>query len=1377
MEGVEVLETPASSAGRGARSNEWRGEPTERSAALERLRVKVHPANRRFFDVLLEARRRTTSERQFQTYSRGLRALQLYPLPITTREEAEQIDGVGGFLSGLIFRVLRNAPLTAPGPLPPPAGGIEPEPASVPPPAVASVSSSSRSNESAEARDKCQHGAAGRRSTGAAGDRTASECDRVALSQQSASGSLQEYLKRQWRLAERLAVFLLSRRRKPLSKESRHPEGPGDRQSGHVQRGGTSCETGGNTSSEHDLAGDCSPVAATATSKQSADRRSNRNDLPMKCFRKGASAWTGLVCLYRLGAFGEKGVNRVQLKEAQEELSTLYPCRVASWSILETLQRQQLVAIRAPDPSVARAASARFSRQLKSAAEASASLTAACAMRLSSHDGEEAVHQHFNREGVDRADTRSGNEASSSVSSLARASDGTKADGVELPKGSAGRRRRESSRREQILRQKQERAAETEHGRLLKRHCRDHLELVSLTKEGEVWARRLAATVPELHSASASLQQPTGCAAAPQAEFEKECLSGGLPSDSQQSDCGCLSNDEGYIDGSNTGETLSDAFVDTCERVELRNAHDSDEDWSSSLEELDAKTLGSSRAETESEREATLSRRSRQRRSTRALSLGVARSADCRGEAPVVVLDDEEEEDKLQEVSLLTPVSGGARTWRQPSDSPAMCRRGRDPSNEAFHMSPIRVATHAAAGGTPRRNKRSVILSDLPVALPSAAGSLYVPENTPQRATAGLSSSANASGAPGRPGGAGVGSKVDELPQGWQPMGHAFQVCLVLDNRERVEHGAGWGGRSSRAEFLSGQLRRNGVLVELRPLPVGDALWVVQRLQTGPELGGAAQRLPQPGDVESSRQVDAGPREGQGFGADAVASAADHAASPLKKGGAAGEFVLPIIVERKTLRDLSTSIRDGRYEDQKYRLMHCSGVRRVLYLVEGLLEASPCPAVPLAAAGFAGQPRSFAGHLPSPPRLPGASRGGAGASGALSAAAGGRSFLGGPLSTSAATVAAEIAAVRTAQLKTQLVNGFSLLSTTCPAHTVAMLTRIHRRLARQFSSWAVAPVETGDQSVEGVSGGLAAFSVPCPSAPTQHAGQRGTLHHSESPPAGAGRSQTASSGAAGDAVTRLFLREGKSQATRPDFGGPGSLFSASPWGASEQEALIELLSWGQWLERNRQAAKSTVKEVFCRQLSVLPFLGKRGAAYIAQACGRPAAFARLLQQHPDDRRLRAALAVAAYSADHGAKGKEAPAGQGAAIPDEHRDASLQTPDRGRKRPLNGDPQREHEGAALETRTGEELPNSEKRRHLEAPQRARREGTQSVAPGSAASPRQQTISSKAIALCRLLYQPDVPSSVIEAVQPLAAATTENLAGKRWAACEATPPRQR
>ena len=53
-----------------------------------------------------------------------------------------------------------------------------------------------------------------------------------------------------------------------------------------------------------------------------------------------------------------------------------------------------------------------------------------------------------------------------------------------------------------------------------------------------------------------------------------------------------------------------------------------------------------------------------------------------------------------------------------------------------------------------------------------------------------------------------------------------------------------------------------------------------------------------------------------------------------------------MIIERKSLQDLLSSIKDGRYEEQSHRLIHSSGYPRhnIMYIVEGMLSTLRTPA-------------------------------------------------------------------------------------------------------------------------------------------------------------------------------------------------------------------------------------------------------------------------------------------------------------------------------------------------------------------------------------------------------------------------------------------------
>jgi ERCC4-type nuclease len=52
-----------------------------------------------------------------------------------------------------------------------------------------------------------------------------------------------------------------------------------------------------------------------------------------------------------------------------------------------------------------------------------------------------------------------------------------------------------------------------------------------------------------------------------------------------------------------------------------------------------------------------------------------------------------------------------------------------------------------------------------------------------------------------------------------------------------------------------------------------------------------------------------------------------------------------MIIERKSVQDLLASIKDGRYEEQSYRLTHSSGfpLHNIMYIIEGTIQNLPLP--------------------------------------------------------------------------------------------------------------------------------------------------------------------------------------------------------------------------------------------------------------------------------------------------------------------------------------------------------------------------------------------------------------------------------------------------
>ena len=115
----------------------------------------------------------------------------------------------------------------------------------------------------------------------------------------------------------------------------------------------------------------------------------------------------------------------------------------------------------------------------------------------------------------------------------------------------------------------------------------------------------------------------------------------------------------------------------------------------------------------------------------------------------------------------------------------------------------------------------------------------------------------------------------------------SFEVRLVLDNREVRT--------TTDRDYISSELKKLGVSPIIRSLPLGDVVWVAQVKES------FVSRLlaDNPGDDDEHNT----------------------------------EIVLDHIMERKRLDDLISSIKDGRFNEQKFRLRK-SGIKSVTYLIE-----------------------------------------------------------------------------------------------------------------------------------------------------------------------------------------------------------------------------------------------------------------------------------------------------------------------------------------------------------------------------------------------------------------------------------------------------------
>ncbi|TFJ88283.1 hypothetical protein NSK_000632 [Nannochloropsis salina CCMP1776] len=199
--------------------------------------------------------------------------------------------------------------------------------------------------------------------------------------------------------------------------------------------------------------------------------------------------------------------------------------------------------------------------------------------------------------------------------------------------------------------------------------------------------------------------------------------------------------------------------------------------------------------------------------------------------------------------------------------------------------------------------------------------------------------------------------RLEETFGGTRP--EEWEVVALLD---RVEH--------ENNPSIEATLLQAGIRCEVRVLRLADVLWVARRRAEG-RLGG-----------------DGGGRAAAGIAVD------PGDAGGLREGGhpteEEEEIMLRYMIERKTVPDLASSIKDGRYREQKGRMLGVGReIDRAFYLVEGRLEQLNDMIRP--------------------------------------------------------------AALRTALISTQVVHGMPVLQTASLDQTIALLQRMHTRISHEFA--------------------------------------------------------------------------------------------------------------------------------------------------------------------------------------------------------------------------------------------------------------------------------------------------------------------------------------
>ncbi|GAW82593.1 crossover junction endonuclease MUS81 [Plasmodium gonderi] len=168
----------------------------------------------------------------------------------------------------------------------------------------------------------------------------------------------------------------------------------------------------------------------------------------------------------------------------------------------------------------------------------------------------------------------------------------------------------------------------------------------------------------------------------------------------------------------------------------------------------------------------------------------------------------------------------------------------------------------------------------------------------------------------------------------------SYEIVMVIDNRDI----SGFGKELN--EKMKKIFARNNIKYITRNLPLGDIIWLCRRKV----YNGNVSKKKSKSKRNKSMLVEHNELSGEGTLMNDMSNSNTYYCSRSydkngdskngdnknedEENGEYEEHVLKWIVERKTLNDLSASIIDGRYEEQKYRLMRSKGMSHIIYLIE-----------------------------------------------------------------------------------------------------------------------------------------------------------------------------------------------------------------------------------------------------------------------------------------------------------------------------------------------------------------------------------------------------------------------------------------------------------
>ncbi|CAD2100262.1 crossover junction endonuclease MUS81, putative [Plasmodium vinckei lentum] len=174
-----------------------------------------------------------------------------------------------------------------------------------------------------------------------------------------------------------------------------------------------------------------------------------------------------------------------------------------------------------------------------------------------------------------------------------------------------------------------------------------------------------------------------------------------------------------------------------------------------------------------------------------------------------------------------------------------------------------------------------------------------------------------------------------------------YEIIMIIDNRDVS------GMSSEFNEKWKEIFKNNNIKYETRNLPLGDIIWLCRRPVYNNNKNTSKRRRKKKEKEEKEKQIDINENSVDNWPSNIGNKNIDFTYSYDKYGNALSadcnedgknneveenvdyeEYVLKWIIERKALNDLSSSIIDGRYDEQKYRLMRSKETCHIIYLIE-----------------------------------------------------------------------------------------------------------------------------------------------------------------------------------------------------------------------------------------------------------------------------------------------------------------------------------------------------------------------------------------------------------------------------------------------------------